>query len=62
MLSESLTKLKTEQDTLDTRMEALQKSLQDKYNNMDTLVTQLRQQQSSVLSTLNALNKSSSDD
>lgn len=50
MLSESLTKLKTEQDTLDTRMEALQKSLQDKYNNMDTLVTQLRQQQSSVLS------------
>jgi len=40
----------------------LQKSLQDKYNNMDTLVTQLRQQQNSVLSTLNALNKSSSDD
>ena len=62
VLSESLTKLKTEQDTLDARMEALQKSLQDKYNNMDTLVTQLRQQQSSVLSTLNALNKSSSDD
>lgn len=62
VLSESLTKLKTEQDTLDARMEALQKSLQDKYNNMDTLVTQLRQQQSSVLSTLNALNKSNSDD
>lgn len=62
VLSESLTKLKAEQDTLDARMEALQKSLQDKYNNMDTLVTQLRQQQNSVLSTLNALNKSNSDD
>ncbi|AJA12163.1 MULTISPECIES: flagellar filament capping protein FliD [Pseudomonas] len=62
VLSESLTKLKTEQDTLDARMEALQKSLQDKYNNMDTLVTQLRQQQDSVLSTLNALNKANSDD
>lgn len=61
-LSESLTKLKTEQETLDARMEALQKSLQDKYNNMDTLVTQLRQQQNSVLSTLNALNKANSDD
>ncbi|WP_028633479.1 flagellar filament capping protein FliD [Pseudomonas parafulva] len=60
-LSESLTKLKTEQDTLDTRMDALKKSLQDKYNNMDTLVTQLRQQQNSVLSTLNALNKSKDD-
>ncbi|MEW5515493.1 flagellar filament capping protein FliD [Pseudomonas asiatica] len=61
-LSESLTKLKAEQDTLDARMEALQKSLQDKYNTMDTLVTQLRQQQNSVLSTLNALNKSNDDD
>lgn len=60
-LSESLTKLKAEQDSLDVRMEALKKSLQDKYNNMDTLVTQLRQQQSSVLSTLNALNKKSDD-
>lgn len=60
-LSESLNKLKTEQDTLDARMEALKKSLQDKYNNMDTLVTQLRQQQNSVLSTLNALNKKSDD-
>ncbi|KXK69352.1 MULTISPECIES: flagellar filament capping protein FliD [Pseudomonas] len=62
VLSESLTKLKTEQESLDARMEALQKSLQDKYNNMDTLVTQLRQQQNSVLSTLNALNKANSDD
>lgn len=61
-MSESLTKLKTEQESLDARMEALQKSLQDKYNNMDTLVTQLRQQQNSVLSTLNALNKANSDD
>jgi flagellar hook-associated protein 2 len=62
VLSESLTKLTAEQETLDARMEALQKSLQDKYNNMDTLVTQLRQQQDSVLSTLNALNKANSDD
>lgn len=60
-LTESLTKLKSEQDTLDTRMEALQKSLQDKYNNMDSLVTQLRQQQNNVLGTLNALNNAKSD-
>lgn len=60
-LSESLTKLKTEQDTLDTRMEALRVSLQDKYNSMDTLVSQLRQQQNNVLGTLNALNNAKSD-
>ncbi|MDW9405479.1 flagellar filament capping protein FliD, partial [Pseudomonas soli] len=60
-LSESLTKLKTEQDTLDTRMEALRISLQDKYNNMDTLVSQLRQQQQNVLGTLNALNNAKND-
>lgn len=62
VLTESLTKLKSEQDTLDTRMEALQRSLQDKYNNMDTLVTQLRQQQNSVLGTLNALNNAKNSD
>lgn len=62
VLTESLTKLKSEQDTLDMRMQALQKSLQDKYNNMDTLVTQLRQQQNSVLGTLNALNNAKNSD
>ncbi|MDH1528600.1 flagellar filament capping protein FliD [Pseudomonas mosselii] len=61
VLSESLTKLKAEQDTLDTRMEALRVSLQDKYNSMDTLVSQLRQQQNNVLGTLNALNNAKND-
>ncbi|WP_459205123.1 flagellar filament capping protein FliD [Pseudomonas sp. MLB6B] len=60
-LTDNLNKLKTEQTTLDDRMTALQKSLQDKYNAMDTLVAQLRAQSDSVMTTLNALNKSNSD-
>lgn len=60
-LTESLNKLKTQQTTLDDRMTALQKSLQDKYNAMDTLVAQLRAQSNSVMTTLNALNNQKSD-
>ncbi|WP_296264322.1 flagellar filament capping protein FliD [Pseudomonas sp. UBA6562] len=60
-LTDNLNKLKTEQTTLDERMTALQKTLQDKYNAMDTLVAQLRAQSDSVMTTLNALNKSNSD-
>lgn len=60
-LTDNLNKLKTEQTTLDDRMTALQKSLQDKYNAMDTLVAQLRAQSNSVMTTLNALNKANSD-
>lgn len=60
-LTDNLNKLKTEQTTLDERMTALQKTLQDKYNAMDTLVAQLRAQSDSVMTTLNALNKANSD-
>lgn len=61
-LTENLTKLTNEQTKLDERMTALQKTLQDKYNAMDTLVAQLRAQSDSVMTTLNALNNTSSDD
>ncbi|WP_028694547.1 flagellar filament capping protein FliD [Pseudomonas cremoricolorata] len=61
-LTENLNKLTTEQSKLDERMTALQKTLQDKYNAMDTLVAQLRAQSNSVMTTLNALNKANSDD
>jgi len=60
-LTDNLNKLKTEQTTLDDRMTALTKTLQDKYNAMDTLVAQLRAQSDSVMTTLNALNKANSD-
>lgn len=55
-LSDSLKDLVTQQSALDERMTALQKSLQDKYNAMDTLVAQIRQQSNNILGTLNALN------
>ncbi|SDJ24829.1 flagellar filament capping protein FliD [Pseudomonas abietaniphila] len=57
-LKDNLTDLAKQQDALNERMDALTKSLSDKYNAMDTLVAQLRQQSDSVLATLNALNKS----
>lgn len=60
-LSDSLKDLIDQQSTLDERIETLQKSLSDKYNAMDTLVAQLRQQSSSVMTTLNALNNVKSD-
>ncbi|MDO7895348.1 flagellar filament capping protein FliD [Pseudomonas citrulli] len=61
-LSESLTDLKKQQDTLDSRMASLQTSLMAKYTAMDSLVAKLRAQGDNIMATLNALNKSSSSD
>ncbi len=55
-LTDTLKDLSKQQDTLNERMDLLTKSLSDKYNAMDTLVAQLRQQSTSVMTTLNALN------
>lgn len=60
-LKDTLNDLTKQQASLDERMDALTKSLSDKYNAMDTLVAQLRQQSDSVLATLNALNNSNKD-
>ncbi|NVZ23127.1 flagellar filament capping protein FliD [Pseudomonas costantinii] len=60
-LSNSLKDLQTQQDTLTTRMAALKTSLTAKYTTMNNLVAQLTSQRSSVMTTLNALNKTSSD-
>ncbi|MFL1558656.1 flagellar filament capping protein FliD [Pseudomonas sp. O11] len=60
-LSDSLKDLSKQQDTLNERMDLLTKSLSDKYNAMDTLVAQLRQQSTSVMTTLNALNNPKSN-
>ncbi len=55
-LSSTLKDLSKDQTTLDERMTLLTSSLSAKYNAMDTLVAQLRQQSTSVMTTLNALN------
>lgn len=55
-LSDSLKDLTKQQTSLDERMTLLTSSLSAKYNAMDTLVAQLRQQSTSVMTTLNALN------
>ncbi|MCH4881128.1 flagellar cap protein FliD [Pseudomonas sp. TMW22090] len=55
-LTESLTDLKKQQDSLDERMTLLQTSLSSKYNAMDSLVAKLRAQSDSIMTTLNALN------
>ncbi|MBH3367054.1 flagellar filament capping protein FliD [Pseudomonas carnis] len=55
-LSDTLKDIGKQQTTLDERMELLTNSLSAKYNAMDTLVAQLRQQSTSVMTTLNALN------
>lgn len=55
-LSDTLKDLTKDQATLDERMTLLTSSLSAKYNAMDTLVAQLRQQSTSVMTTLNALN------
>ncbi|MHC8360704.1 flagellar filament capping protein FliD [Pseudomonas sp. LS2P72] len=60
-LTDSLTDLKKQQDTLDERMTLLQTSLSNKYNAMDSLVAKLRAQSSSIMTTLNALNNPKSD-
>lgn len=61
-LSATLKDLQSQQDTLTARMAALKTSLTAKYTTMNNLVAQLTSQRSSVMSTLNALNKTSSDD
>lgn len=55
-LTDTLKDLTKDQATLDERMTLLTNSLSAKYNAMDTLVAQLRQQSTSVMTTLNALN------
>lgn len=60
-LSDTLKDLTKQQSTLDERMTLLTNSLSAKYNAMDTLVAQLRQQSTSVMTTLNALNKVNND-
>lgn len=60
-LSDTLKDITKQQTTLDERMTLLTNSLSAKYNAMDTLVAQLRQQSTSVMTTLNALNKVNND-
>lgn len=60
-LSDTLKDIAKQQSTLDERMTLLTSSLSAKYNAMDTLVAQLRQQSTSVMTTLNALNNVKSD-
>ncbi|KQM51575.1 flagellar cap protein FliD [Pseudomonas sp. Leaf15] len=60
-LSNNLKDLQNQQDTLTARMAALKTSLTTKYTTMNNLVAQLTSQRSSVMTTLNALNKSNSD-
>lgn len=60
-LSDTLKDLTKDQATLDERMTLLTSSLSAKYNAMDTLIAQLRQQSTSVMTTLNALNNVNSD-
>lgn len=60
-LTESLTDLKKQQDSLDERITSLQKSLTDKYTAMDSLVAKIRAQSSSIMTTLNALNNPKSE-
>ena len=61
-LNDTLSDLAKQQAALDTRIKKYETTMYAKYNAMDTLVAQLNATSSSVLSTLNALNKSSSDD
>ena len=60
-LTSNLKDLQNQQDTLTARMAALKTSLTAKYTTMNKLVAQLTSQRSSVMTTLNALNKSNSD-
>lgn len=59
-LNSTLADLTNQQTKLDTRIASLQTTLSAKYNAMDTLVAQLTATSSSVMTTLNALNKASS--
>ncbi|MGC4007645.1 MAG: flagellar filament capping protein FliD [Pseudomonas sp.] len=61
-LNDTLSDLADQSTKLDTRMTKLTETLMAKYTAMDTLVAQLNATKSSVLTTLNALNKTSSSD
>lgn len=60
-IKSTLTNLTAQQTTLNSRQAKLTDILTAKYNAMDTLVAKLNSTSSSVLTTLNALNKSSDD-
>lgn len=60
-LSQTLEDLTTQQATLDSRMASLSDTLTKKYTAMDTLVAKLKATSSSIMTTLNALNKVGSD-
>ena len=60
-IQSTIATLTTQQATLDDRKAKLTDILTAKYNAMDSLVATLNSTSSSVLTTLNALNKSSSD-
>ncbi|QRY82155.1 flagellar filament capping protein FliD [Pseudomonas sp. PDNC002] len=59
-LNQTLSDLATQQTALTNRMDKLTTTLMAKYNAMDSLVAQLKATSSSVMTTLNALNKASS--
>ncbi|MBC3498086.1 MULTISPECIES: flagellar filament capping protein FliD [Pseudomonas] len=61
-LSAQLKELESSQEALDRRITSLTETLTKKYNAMDSLVAQLKASSDSVMTTLNALNKSNSDD
>ncbi|GHS82532.1 flagellar hook-associated protein 2 [Pseudomonas sp. PAGU 2196] len=61
-LTTQLKQLEESQTALDRRIESLTDTLTKKYNAMDTLVAKLKATSDSVMTTLNALNKSNSDD
>jgi flagellar hook-associated protein 2 len=60
-LTDSLDSLKTDQEDLDRRIATLQTTLTAKYTAMDTLVAQLNATSKSIMTTLNALNKTDDD-
>ncbi|MDE4540906.1 flagellar filament capping protein FliD [Pseudomonas sp. ITEM 17296] len=60
-LTTQLKQLEESQTALDRRIESLTDTLTKKYNAMDTLVAKLKATSDSVMTTLNALNKSNSD-
>lgn len=61
ILTGTLTSLSAEKESLDRRIATLQTTLTAKYTAMDTLVAQLNATSKSIMTTLNALNKTSDD-
>ncbi|MNC00251.1 Flagellar hook-associated protein 2 [compost metagenome] len=60
-LTDNLNSLKVDQEELTRRVATLQTTLTAKYTAMDTLVAQLNATSKSIMTTLNALNKTSDD-